>query len=255
MKIPLTLLLILLLPVQSWAVIAVVQSVGFSTSGVSLATTSNMTTTSTNLIICDAAAYLSGAAFDGTPVTDSKSNAYVTAISEIASASDSEARATQVYKENATGGASHNFTLTMTGNASIALACKEVSGALTSGALDKTSTKVDNSGATNNTSDLTATTVQADELLAGGGSIAQGLGATISFTATGSFTTDQSFPNVDGGAFGLISASKVVSATSTYQFTYDLDAAPDGSLGWISTWNASGGAAAPAVRRRPMILQ
>jgi hypothetical protein len=240
----------LLLPFQSWAVIAVVQSVGSSTFGVSSVTTSNITTTGGNLLICDAAYYQNGASF--TSVTDSKSNTYAHAITEFASAFDSESRARQLYKENASGGASHNFTLTMTGNAYMALACKEVSGALTSGALDKTATKSDNNGSSV-TSSTTTTTAQANELLAGGGSIAEELGGSTNFTATGSFTENQNFPNNNGGDFGLISASKVVSATGSYEFTYTLDHTPNGSLGWISTWKASGAAAAP--KRRPMVLQ
>jgi hypothetical protein len=248
--IPLILAIQLLLPVQGWAVIAVVQSVGVQGAGVSSITTANITTTGANLIICDAAYYLNGNSLTG--ITDSKGNTYSVALGEIASAVDGEARAAQFYKENAAGGASHNFTITFSGDAYPAIACKEVSGALTSGALDKTATKADNSGDTGLTSSTTLTTAQANELLAGGAAVGEAIGVT-DFTAQGGFTENVNLSHVSGGDYGLLSASKVVSATGAYDFPFDISVSSNGTMGWVSTWKASGVAA--VVRRRSGIMQ
>src|SRR5262249_20372092 len=146
--------------------IAVVQSVSQTGELVTSITTPSVTTTSGNLLIADCSYYKSDGSF--TSVTDSKSNTYTDSIAEVLSSANSLIAYRQQYKENGAGGSSHTFTLQISGSSPYpTMAVKEVSGAVTSGALDKTATKNDNSGTTGGTSSATATTAQADELLAG----------------------------------------------------------------------------------------
>lgn len=241
------LLFILLLPFRVEAAIAVVQSVGVQANGANSVTTADITTASANLIVCDGGAYVAASSVD---VTDSKSNTYTRPI-YIGSAFDGFMQGGQWYKENATGGASHNFTLTFDANGDLVLACKEVSGALTSGALDRTASKEDNgtSQTSGLSSNATATTSQNDELFAGAGIFGRYSGDTVP-TAQSGFTANQSLTATTSLSMGMVSASKIVSTTSAAEFTYDISVASDGgSPAWIGTYKATV-AASTAARRR-----
>jgi hypothetical protein len=244
--------IILLLASPAWATIAVVQSVGAQATNLSSVTTPSITSTTGDLFICDAGYIALGASFDS--ITDNKGNAYAVAVPEFSSSGDSDRRAQQRYAANGTGGASHTFTFTATGNMFPALACKEVSDAQTSNVLDRTSSFGDNSTAltTGLTSGSTAGTTQSDELLAGGGMLGQGT-ADTTFTAQSGFTANQNLSHVSGSFNGMISASKVVSATGSYAFTYDISVVSGApSLGWIATYKSASGA--PTVTRNPFII-
>jgi hypothetical protein len=187
-------------------------------------------------------------------ITDSKTNTYLVAVSEFSSSGDSDRRALQQYVANGTGGANHNFTATFSGGVYPAFACKEVSDANTLAPLDRTASFGDNSTAltTGLTSGSTAGTTQSDELLAGGGMLGQGMGDTT-FTAQSGFTANQNLSHVSGSFNGMISASKVVSATGSYAFTFDISVASGApSLGWIATYKSASGA--PAVTRRGVVV-
>lgn len=247
----LSLLSLLLLPAQAWAAIAVVQTTSVSGAGVSSASTApDITTTNGNLIVCSIF-YFTFNAF--TSITDADSNVYSTSISEITGSTSSNSHAQQKYSNVITGSATANFTATFTGNSSFDLHCTEISGQATGSVLDKTATKVDNSG-TSHTSSSTATTDQTNELLMGGGSISLYPGSDLTFTATGSFTEQESITAQLGVTFGSITASRVVSGTAAYAFTFTSDVSDSGIMGMISTWREL--VVAPTVRRRaPMTLQ
>jgi hypothetical protein len=153
-----------------------------------------------------------------------------------------------VYKENAAGGATHNFTFTFTTTGYPGFNCTEISGAATSGALDKTSSNVQAAGVgTPRTSGLTAATTQAAEILIGACTTEN----SRAFTSTGGFTD---YLNVasDSDTMGIVSASLIVSTSGQkeYTTTIALDDAP--SLCQIGTYieAAAGGAATAQARRR-----
>lgn len=236
-------LILLLLPLRVDAVIAVANSVSASADGVSFITTSNITSAASgSLFICDGAAYAPGAT--SVDITDSKSNAYTRPI-YIGNAYDGQVQGGQWYKENGAGGASHNFTFTYDVTSDLAVACKEVTGALTSGALDKSAYKEDNIGtATGLTSNSTATTSQNDELFSGLGALYL-VGAPTSFTAQSGFTENR---EENTSSQSLVSASKVVTSTQAAEFTFD--ASQEGfTLAWVTTWKATTTAATFARRR------
>lgn len=247
-------LIFLLIANPAWAAIAVVQAVGAGSTGADSVTTADITTTSGNLFICDSSYYFdAGGAFSS--ISDSKSNSYTASITDQVSSGDTFSHGRQDYKENGSGGAAHNFTANATGGGPfLSIICKEVSGALTSGALDKVASKIDNNGNTGLTSSSTAMTSQADELLAGGGTVPGNQTGDTSFTAQSGFTENDEITGVSGVTIGLTSASKVVAATGTYAFTFDTTNSFSGIIGWVSTWKASG---APPARmpRAAMILQ
>lgn len=236
--------LLLLLPLRAHAVIAVANSVSASADGASFITTSNITSAASgSLFICDGAAWAPGAG--AVNITDSKSNSYSRPI-YIGNAYNAEVQGGQWYKENGTGGATHNFTLTYDVTGDLAIACKEVTGALTSGALDKLAYNEDNGGGitTGLTSNSTATTAQNDELFAGLGATYISAGST-SFTAQSGFTENQERNTTSQG---LVSASKIVSSSQAAVFTFDIGV--EGyNLAWVTTWKATTAAATFAKRR------
>jgi hypothetical protein len=158
-----------------------------------------ITSTNGNLFIADTCYYLQGNTF--TSITDSKSNSYTQAGSTVVSSGDLEGQAREYYIANGTGGATHNFTVTLSGNGFPALAAKEVSDALTSNVLDRTASKSDNSGTTGLTSSTTATTIQANELLNGLACLWPTSG-TIAFTAQSGFTANVNISHVAGRRSG-----------------------------------------------------
>jgi hypothetical protein len=133
------------------------------------------------------------------------------------------------------------------------IACTEISGVLTSGALDKTASKNDNSGTTGMTSSATATTAQANEILCGAASGIQGGNPLVNFTIQGSFVENENIPLEDGVSVGLLTGCKVVIATGTYEFLFDVDTSSTGVTALISTWKASG--TAGIIQRRPIVTE
>lgn len=236
-----------------WATIAVAQAVSAQQAGASSVTTADITSTNGSLFIVDTCYYLSGSSFVG--ITDSKSNSYVDSTNTIISSADSDARGEQVYKESGTGGATHNFTLTLSGNGFLAIAAKEVTDVVTSGALDKVATKQDNSGTTGHTSTSTAATTQPQELWSGGGCLGSSSAGTTNFTAQSGFTEDEELPHVFATEMGLLSAHKVVSSTGAAVFTFDIDQSASGVIAWVTTWKEDIGVVAVRPRMGAMILQ
>lgn len=201
--------------------------------GATTCTTTGVTTTTGNLFV--ASTGFCCAAF--TSVTDSKGNSYTNAIADITDAIGGKSR--QDYKENGTGGASHTFTLTGASAAFFGtMSVTEVSGAATSGALDKTATGITNPGATSHTTSSTATTAQANELLLGFGSTSAG--PTTFTTDTGAGWTEQTNISTDADTEGLITGTRIVSATSTFAYTYTTAETRDATQG-ISTWKEASG--------------
>jgi hypothetical protein len=241
---------ILLFPAAAWP-IAVVQSVSASMALVDQLSTGDITTTSGNLFICDASNYTSGYGLTG--FTDSKANTYSTAFAYLTSSADSYVQAFQSYSANATGGTNHNFTVTFGGAGYQAIACKEVSGALTSGVLGNVSTKADNSGTTGLTSN-SVTTTQPDVLLAGGAAAGITIdGSPSSFTAAGGFTQEQMIAATYGANVGLLTASRVVSSTGSYAFLFDKQISTSGTMGWVVEYKAT--TVSPVTRRKIIIIQ
>lgn len=237
------LLLFLSVPQTASAAIAYVQGVSASGIGVSSLTTGSITTTNGNLLICTATAY-AGSLF---LITDSKSNSYTDSITEQVSSADANTHLRQQYVNNATGGATHNFTYTFNITGDVDLGCIEVSGQATSNVLDKTATKIDNPNGTSQTSSSTATTAQNDELLVGAGM----LGAFFcecTFTAGGSFTARVNITADFGVTVGQIVATRVVSVSGAYEFPFTTNASETGAIGAISTWKAA--ATVGASKRR-----
>lgn len=115
------------------------------------------------------------------------------------------------YIENIVGGASHTITLTAVGGSSSYLNATEYSGVAKSGSLDKTN--VGSGTSTALLSAATATTVQADELLIGGGAI--GDTASSVWTAGASFNLRGNLANGTTGALGFLE-DRIVAATGTY---------------------------------------
>lgn len=154
-----------------------------------------------------------------------------------------DANLRQDYKENGTGGASHTFTGTIGAAYFITISVSEISGAATSGALDKTATGSDFTHPTHTTSS-TATTAQANELIVGyGGSI-----DTDTFTIGGSYTERTNIAAVDLTTNGLVAGTRVVAATSTYAFDFTNNSGNDlRTASGISTWKE---AAASSTRQR-----
>jgi hypothetical protein len=142
-----------------------------------------------------------------------------------------------MYKENGVGGATHHWTMNVNPDGYNGLVAREISGALTSGALDKTATKNNNSGTTNMTTSLTATTAQADEIVCGFGAGTVN-GNNFSNHSGNGFTVDQTINFGGGVSQPQISASKVVSATGTYEYTWDAGGTESGIIGIVGTYKA-----------------
>jgi hypothetical protein len=215
--------------------IAVVQSTQAAGYAVLSFTTPSLTTTTGNLFIAEYFRYdTAGTA----SVTDSKSNTYTGTTAEIPSGDADGRNARQMYKENGAGGSGHTFTFNVGNTTAYAgLIVKEVSGALTSGSLDQTATKNNNSGTTNMTTSLTATTAQADEIVCGFGAGTVNGNNFVNHSGNG-FTVDQNIAFSGGASEPQISASKVVSATGTYEYTWDALGTESGIIGIVGTYKA-----------------
>lgn len=245
------LLLSLVIVQPAYSVVAFVQGVSAFGNNVSSVTTGNLTTTTGSLFVVDACYHTVGNNF--VSITDSKSNTYATAIGELTSASESGLRARQSYKENGTGGATHNWTLTMDGAGYPTLAVAEISDAKTTGAVDRTASKSDNTG-TSGTSSATSTTGQSEEIIMGSGCSCTANNATLTTTASG-FTEDANIINSGGDHCGMVTAHRVVSAVNTYEYTWDADESVAGMIGMIGTYKEDIGAAATRAPRKGQVVQ
>lgn len=227
MRLLYALLAVLLLATPAHSAIAVVQTVSCSAHGATSCTTGAVTTTNGNLFVANSSYCC--AAF--TSVTDSKSNSYGNAIAATSDADGGTIR--QDFIAAGTGGASHTFTLTGASGAFFgSLSVIEVSGAAAS-PLDKTATGQDSG--TSHTTSNTATTSQADELLIGVGA---SIDITTYTTDTGAGWTERTNIATDVNTEGILTGSRVVSATGTYAYTYTSGTNDDFAQG-ISTWKAA----------------
>jgi hypothetical protein len=189
----LLLFVLFLVPFRAEAVIGEANSISGSCVTCDFITTSSFTSAASgSLFICDYGVYASGAT--SLTISDSKPTTYVDVFGGgFSSAYDSTLGGGQWAKENGAGGATHNFTLTITGGTGeLSLACREVTDALTSGAFDQFSANNNSNTATTGlTSDSTPTTTQNDEFLAGAAFAMDSGAGAITFTATGGFTESQ----------------------------------------------------------------
>jgi hypothetical protein len=144
---------------------------------------------------------------------------------------------TATLSAQATTGLTNGQTISVTLSSGTQLAgeASEWSGIVTSGALDKTQSKGPQGFGTAWTSNATATTSQASELLVG----AYGTGSGLTNTAGSSFTAESSLT----GAFrGLMTEYRIVSATGAYAATGTLSASSDG-VATIATYKGASAAA------------
>jgi hypothetical protein len=239
-KLLLTLALYLLSAVPSWAQLAVVQNSGNSGDNMTSVTASPaLTTTSGNLLVCDLAMYGTFSSF-----ADSRTLTWTDSITLTSHSSDTGEKLGQKYVANASGGANHTFTLHLTAPGYPTVSCTEVSGAATSSVLDQTSINVSTVATTSQTSNSTSTTTQADEILMG-----VGTSFPSAYTATGSFTENR---NISGSptAQGIISASRIVSATGAYAFTYTTSSGDPWPISAVATFKAAAAAAETGQFRR-----
>lgn len=188
-------------------------TVANTTASSTTCTSTGITTSASGLILFVSVGwYGSGAA---PTVSDNKSNGNATQIGSTASYSgDTNIKFARFYWQNAAGGSSHTFTATF-GAAQdvITIWPVSISGGLTSGSLDL-QTAVNEDTASPYTSQTSATTAQANEVL---------IASTASLTVSGTeiLTWGNSFNALDaqGNAnyFTGGQAYRIVSATGTYQ--------------------------------------
>ena len=215
--------------------IAVAQTVAATTTGSSSSvTTAAITTQSSGSVLI--ACYSAWSSAIGPTVSDSKSNTWTQIYQN-----RPDSKYTGIYYvENATGGASHTFTLDNTAYSPFVVL--EITGAKTSGALDKDENGTTASGPTARSSPTTATTAQADELLLGLG--ANVTTASITQTSAGGWTTHHNYTFTSSQYVGLIIATQIVSSTGTYDYDYTLSGGSCVTGEAIATWEEA--AAAPA---------
>ena len=193
----------------AYAAIAVVQTTSCVATATTTCNAGPITTTTGNLFI----ASTSYCCDTFTSVTDSNGNVYVNAIADTADGTGGTVR--QDFKAVGVGGAGHTFTLTgASGSFYGTLSVTEVSGAASS-PLDKTATGAD--AGNSHTTASTATTAQANELLLGCGGC---FFATAYTTDTGAGWTEQTNLDTDANTEGLITGTRIVSATGTFAYTY-----------------------------------
>lgn len=187
--------------------IAYVQSKSAQSSGATTITTPSMTSTSGNFLATVVTSFIR--TFSGSPVTDSKSNAW--------SAAWAGNHCGCYYAENITGGAGHTVTNTPTGGTdTCAIAVSEFSGILTSSSLDQTA----NANTTGEPRLSGAvTTTQAQELLIGGGSVTHITNIPYS-TINGLYTDAVALRHVINGNQGIIVSYRFVSAFDTYDYKW-----------------------------------
>lgn len=184
-------------------------SIGVSASAAGTATsitTGAVTTTTGSCLLL----FMNWSSATFTSVTDSKSNSWTQVSTEL-NASSHKTRCYVCY--NATGGASHTFTLTLAASNDLNLFMVEIPGAATSSGVDQAGRTSDSSSPFTTTG---LTTTQANEALVtfiSGNSSSNP--ATHAETGLGSSTIQQ---NITNGALYWVGAlaTKLVSATGTY---------------------------------------
>lgn len=134
------------------------QSAGSQTS----VTTAGITTTTGNLLVAVMSAF--GNFIGATPITDSNGNTWTQAV---ASTGTTEGWGSIFFCANATGGAAHTFTFTVTSATFIALAVFEITGAAASPLSNVNSAS--STGSTDHDSGNVTTSSTLDEILIGGG--------------------------------------------------------------------------------------
>lgn len=213
-----------------------VQDVNASAGGASSSvTTAGITTTTGNLIVAVAGTYNSNA-FNNPTFTDNKSNTFVRAIES--NDSGGGGRVVQDRKENAAGGTSHTFTGTLSIGTSIEIVVAEFEGDANT-VLDQTAAGGEASAVTSHSSNATATTTAATELLIGGFSTEDSAGASLTGTNSWNFGANGYLATGESDV-GL--GYKQVASTGAYDFTAT-SAGSCRSAMCIATYKTSGGAA------------
>lgn len=180
-----------------------------------------------------------------TSITDSKSNTY-TQISVERTISTIKGRA--YYKENATGGASHTFSGAVSSSANISLYVLEITGALTSGALDQSNSQTD---AASPFTSPSITTTQAAELIWAG---LIGNSATTPAThAESTGFTIQNDVTTGGPDWTGCDASKIVASTGTYNSSFTENGGSSACV-FIASFKESGGGGGAVKRNNLMLL-
>lgn len=218
---------------------AIAQSTKKSQSGAGV-TTNALTTAATGsvfVVIC--------AAQDGTinsTITDSKSNSYGAPILDLVNGAGQGIKVW--YKENGAGGASHTVSNSTAADGTLYLL--ELTGMLTSGALDQSASNLDSTNPFVTTGITTTTATQT--IIAA----ASGIGA---YTPSGGFTTVQE--ETDSGLYWpSCVAARDVTSTGTYSATFtDAGANPTALI--IASFKAGAVTVAPmlVVRRNYFVDQ
>lgn len=219
--------------------ITLVQSTKKVVTGVNnttLAYGSNLT--AGNFAINAQSHYCNPAASITTP-TDTLSHVYAGAIAEQNTAGDTKGRQRTFYKENCSGGADTvTFDIVGTTTGDITVVIAEFSGMATSSSLDKTATGTA-LAATTHTSNATASTAQADEVL-WGVFTHDGANTTITEDTGGGWAIVQE--NEGGTANVPIAVEyRIVASISTYSAKWTTGAARDSWMQIITFKAAAGG--------------
>lgn len=170
-------------------------------------TTPGITTVSGRVLVALISSFANS--IGATPITDSNSNTWVAAIS---AQGNTEGYGAIFYCENCVGGAAHTFTFTPTGSDYIAIAVVEISGSLTSGALNGTNFSVANT-ASHASGNVTAASLP--ELMVGICAIsrtAEGLGVAA-------FPQVQLLSVPGSTAEGMVVGWKLIDGGASDQFT------------------------------------
>jgi energy-coupling factor transporter transmembrane protein EcfT len=226
------LIALLLIPSPALAALAYVQSATCTIvgGGASSCDTGSITSTTGNLLVANWSTYTD--IFSA--ITDNKSNTFTDAIAKLTTGNTN---AGMQQKANASGGALHVFTMTLTGNGYTYLSVSEVSGAETSSPLDQTSTDI-TSSVSSHTSGSTSATTQADEILIGFGTGESGLTGPWT-TDTGAGWTEITNDPTTGLIQGIITGYRIVSATGSYAYTCTSTTNSNTFANGIATFKAS----------------
>lgn len=198
--------------------IAVAQNLGtqhFSASSGNA--TFGSSTTTGNLIVVVVHGERAGAQVDVPTITDSKSNTYTQAVDSGLTTGVSVTNRSQIfYKENATGGASHQITVTFAGSRGCVWSAFEISGALTASSLDQVSSAKGTVAGTDASVGPSSATTQADEIVIVGAGTRADTSANIVMTAASSGYTNVALEQ-DASTYGTGGSIdyKIVSATGT----------------------------------------
>lgn len=235
----LLLLLALLWPGASWATLGIgLSELCRSNVGNTCTTTGVTSTTGSTFVVC-----IAGDGAVTTP-TDSKSNTYTA----IAAQLDLSANHSRCYRAlNATGGASHTFTGTVTGATVITMTAVEITttGTISAGPADR------GSDATSPyVSPGITTTVATSMLIAFNTS--EGSSGTYTPTHGNSFTgLDAETNGTD--YFPSSSSNRLVTSTGTYSTSVTLTTAPSDSANWIMAFDEGGGGGGATISNLPLM--